>query len=44
MHIKYLKEYEYEKLEAVRTIPELKQAALPFVLLKQAEIMPPVSL
>ena len=40
MHIKYLKEYEYEKLEAVRTIPELKQAALPFVLLKQAEIMP----
>ena len=31
MHIKVLKKSEYEKLLAVRDVPELKKAALPFI-------------
>lgn len=40
MHIKVLKKSEYEKLLAVRDVPELKKAALPFILFRDIEIMP----
>lgn len=40
MHIKVLKKNEYEKLLAVRDVPELKRAALPFILFRDIEIMP----
>lgn len=40
VYIKHMKKNEYEKLEAVQNIPELKQIALPFMLFHNIEVMP----